>query len=647
MMMRSASLAFGLAVALGVSVAICVSGAASADFISPAYFAEDEKAGELPPIAERLPEHPAVAAMDEPGHPGGEITMLMASGKDTRILVAYSYARLVCYDRDYKIVPDILESYENEGDRVFTFHLRKGHKWSDGEPFTTDDFRYFWEDVANNPELSPAGPPKLLMVDGKPPVVEIIDEATIRYSWDKPNAEFLPALAGASPLFIFRPAHYLKKYHVKYQKPEKLADLVKESGQPTWAALHNRKDNQYKNDNPKLPTLDPWMLRIKPPAERFVFTRNPFYYRVDAKGQQLPYLDQVVFDIADSKLIPAKAGAGETSLQARNIRFDNYTFLKEGEKNGKFAVRLWSQGMGSNLVLLPNLTTNDEVWRGVIRDVRFRRALSLAVNRHEINQAIYYGLGQEGANTVLPRSPLFKAEYRDAWSKFDLAQANALLDDIGLTQRGDDGIRLLPDGRPMTIVVDTAGESTEETDVLELVRDSWRAIGVDLFVKPSQREVFRNRVFEGDSIMAVWSGIENAFPSADMSPQEFAPSTQQQYMWAKWGQYIETAGGDGQAVDMPEAKTLLDLLGKWRQADNTQERAEVWDEMLRIWADQVYTIGTVADIPQPVVVMKGLHNVPEKAMWSWEPGAQFGVYKPDTFWLDQPGELSPVEQPAQ
>ena len=301
--------------------------AAQADWISAPYFAKDEQDGKLPPIAERLPEHPAIAEMPEQGQQGGEIKTLLSAARDTRQISYYSYARLVCYDRNYKLQPDILESYEDKDDKVFTLHLRKGMKWSDGKPFTTEDFRYWWEDVANNKELSPAGPPKDLIVNGKPPTVEFLDETTVRFSWDEPNADFLPRLAGAAPLYIFRPAHYLKKFHQKYVEPDELAKMVKDAEQPSWAALHNRRDNMGRNDNPKLPTLDPWVLRTKPPAQRFVFTRNPYYYRVDKAGHQLPYLDQLIVDIADSKLIPTKTGAGESDLQARYLRFDNYTFL--------------------------------------------------------------------------------------------------------------------------------------------------------------------------------------------------------------------------------------------------------------------------------------------------------------------------------
>lgn len=621
------------------------SGRAFADYVGSPFFAEDEKSGELPPVADRLPKNPAIARMAEPGKLGGELRMLMGSPKDTRVLVAYSYARLVCYDAEYKLVADICESFEVQEGRIFTFKLRDGHKWSDGEPFTSEAFRYFWEDVANNEELMPTGIPQILMVDGKPPVVEFPDPLTIRYSWDKPNAEFLPAVAGASPLYIYRPGHYLKKYHQKYRDAAELKTEVEESGQPSWAALHNRKDNQYKNDNPKLPTLDPWKLTNKPPAERFIFKRNPYYYRVDEKGQQLPYFDQVVFDIADAKLIPAKVGAGDSDLQARNIRFDNYTFLKEAEEEKqKFWVRLWDDGRGSNFAIYPNLTTTDPTWRALFRDVRCRRALSLAIDRNEINQAIYFGLGVPGANTVLPQSPLYKPEYTTAWSELDVDKANALLDEIGLTQRSDDGIRLLPNGEKMVIIIDTAGESTEETDILQLVRDQWKKIGVDLFSKPSEREVFRNRVFAGESIMSVWFGTDNGVPNADMSPWEYCPSTQQQLQWAKWGQYIETGGDAGEPIDMPEAKRLFELLQAWRAATDTTVRAGIWDEALKIWSDQVYTIGTVANVPQPVVVSRHLHNVPEKAVWAFDPGAHFGIYKPDTFWTDEDRPLSAIAE---
>jgi peptide/nickel transport system substrate-binding protein len=554
--------------------------------------------GQLPTVEQRLPIDPAIATFEwpeqVPGRYGGELDMLSASSKDARFMTQFCYARLVTYNSKYELVPDILKSFDVEQGRVFTLHLRRGQKWSDGSPFTTEDFRYYWEDVANNAELSPAGPPVQLLVDGEPPKVDALDKWTIRYSWSKPNAEFLPAPAGAYPLYIYQPSAYLKKYHKKYAKPDKLAKEVKEGGARSWAGLQNRKNDQYKNNNPKLPTLDAWVLKTKPPADRFVFERNPYYYRVDPAGRQLPYIDRIVLQIADSKLIPAKTGAGESMLQAQYLKFDDYTFLKSAEKSGGYKVLLWKGGVGSRLALYPNLTVSDPVWRRLNRDVRFRRALSLAIDRHEINQVVYYGLAQEAANTVLPSSPLYKPDYQTAYAKYDTKTANDLLDAIGLTKRDSDGFRLLPDGRPLTVIVDVSGQVPEESDVLELIRDSWAKIGVRLFTKPSVKDVFRDRVFSGESIMSAWSGLENGLPTANDSPSELAPVSQMDLEWSRWGQFFETDGPSGERPDLAQAKQLLALLVQWRLADNGKDRAAIWARMLAIHADEVFTIGTVA-----------------------------------------------------
>src|SRR5262249_5555882 len=308
-------------------------------------------------------------------------------------------------------------------DRRFTFHLRPGHKWSDGKPFTSEDFRYWYEDVALNEKLSPTGLTQELLVDGEKPKVEFPDATTVRYTWSKPNALFLSKLAAPNPVYIYAPAHYLKQFHAKYADKAKLEELVKASGQRNWAALHTRKNTLYHNDNPDLPSLEPWVVTTAPPSERFIFKRNPFFYRIDAAGRQLPYVDRVAMAIADSKIIPVKTGAGESDLQPRYLRFDNYTFLKEAEERNDYQVRLWDTAPGAQLALYPTLNVNAPVWHTLMRDVRFRRALSLAINRHEINQVIYYGLAIEGQNTVLPKSPLYKPEYRSAWAKFDLKAA--------------------------------------------------------------------------------------------------------------------------------------------------------------------------------------------------------------------------------
>jgi peptide/nickel transport system substrate-binding protein len=612
-------------------------GATAQVLVETPMLAESVAKGTLPPVAERVPQSPLVEPMDGkstfPGRHGGTLNMLIGTSRDVRMLVVYGYARLVGYDRSLRIVPDILDSIEVTEGRIFTMKLRKGHKWSDGAPFTVEDFRYFWEDVANNKELSPAGPPIDLIVDGEAPKVEFLDKFTVRYSWSKPNPDFLARMAGASPLFIFRPAHYLKQFHKKYNPKIAKAEASGEVKRG-WAQIHNHEDNMYQFDNPNLPTLQPWVNTSKPTADRFVAVRNPYFHRVDQNGLQLPYVDRIVLSVAENKLIPAQTGAGESDLQARDLQFGDYTFLRKGEKRNDYRTLLWRTARGSQVALYPNLTVADPVWRKVLRDVRFRRALSLAIDRSAVNRVLYFGLATEGNNTVLPESALYRKTCQTLWAQYDPKAAGRLLEEMGL-KPGADGIRRLPDGRPMEIVAETAGESTEQTDVLELIRDNWRAVGLKLFAKPSQRDALRDRVFSGEAMMSVWSGLENGIPTPDMSPEELAPVSQQQLQWPRFGQYYETRGKAGEAPDIPEATELLKLYLAWRDSTDSAERARIWHRMLEIHADRQFIIGVLNGVPQPVVARNTLRNVPEKGLYNWEPGAFFGIYRPDTFWIDE------------
>ncbi|MBT4353049.1 MAG: ABC transporter substrate-binding protein [Rhodospirillaceae bacterium] len=596
------------------------------------------KNGELPPVESRLPKTPRIIDYSSRnlsiGKYGGTIKMLMARAKDARQMTVYGYARLLIFKpKTFEFQPDILESFDVIDGKKFIFNLRPGHKWSDGHRFSTEDFRYWWEDVANNTELSPVGPPKVMKVEGQLPQFRVLNELTIEYEWEKPNPDFLVALAGASPLYIYRPAHYMRQFHRNFVTESELQIRVSAAKQRNWAALHNKMDNLYRNDNINLPVLQPWVCVSKTSSNRLRFKRNPYFHRIDPSGQQLPYVDEFVFGIASNKLISAKSGTGEVDLQARYLRFDDYTFLKKGEDRSPYSTRLWPTAKGSHLALFPNLNHKKAELRSIIRDVRFRRALSMAVNRYEINQVIYYGLAIEGNNTVLPESPLYKPYYRSKWAKLDLTAANQLLDDMGLTQRDNRGIRLMPDGNPLNLIVETAGESTEQTDILELIHDSWLKIGVKIYSKPSQRNVFRNRIFSGETSMSIWSGIENGLATANSSPAEFAPTTQQLLQWPKWGQNFETEGKAGQPVDDPEAQELLELYKQWRVEPLFKKKEKIWAKILAINTEQVYSIGLIARVLQPVVVSNKLKNVPLKAIYNWNPGAHFGIYSPDTFWF--------------
>lgn len=625
-------------IALAALLASLAAGLAPAHaFIETSTLAARVEKGELPSVERRLPDEPLVVDMKaigrQPGRHGGVMRMLMGKQKDIRMMTVYGYARFVGYDQNLRLKPDILKSYEVTDGRIFTFHLRKGHKWSDGHPFTSEDIRYAWQDVITDKDVSRGYVPGALLVNGKPPAFEVIDELTVRFTWQEPNPNFLPALAAPRPLFLAKPAHYLKQFHKKYQTPEKLKKLIAKYRVRNWRGLQIKLGRQYRPENPDLPTLDPWRNTTKPPAENFVFERNPYFHRVDENGRQLPYIDKVTMRMGSTSLIPTKTGAGESDLQARYIRFDNYTFLKEAESRSGYRVLLWRAGVGSAMALLPNLNVKDEMWRKLNNDVRFRRALSLAINRREINQVVFYGLAHESADSVLRQSPLYSDEYAKAWASHDPKTANLLLDAVGLTRRDSEGYRLLPNGERAQIIVETAGESTEQTDILELIGDHWREVGIKIFTRATQRDVLRRRVFSGQTVMSVWSGMDNAIPTPQTNPAEVAPSSSAQLQWPQWGQYYESNARKGEKPT-GAALELARLRAAWGRSTTDAERVAIWKKMLKIYSDQVFSIGTVNGAIQPVVVARRLRNVPAEGIYSYSPGAFFGIYHMDAFWYE-------------
>ena len=601
-------------------------------------FADQVKSGALPPVDKRIPQQPWVvkefAGGDGPGQQGGQINTLIASARDTRLMTVYSYTRLIVYDDKFKLKPDILESYEEKDGREFTFKLRAGHKWSDGQPFTTEDFRFFWEDVASNKDLSSGGPNVELLVDGQPPKVEIIDPLTIRYTWEKPNPYFIESQARAAPLFLFRPAHYLKKFHVKYT-PE--AEILKSAkgAQQSWVSIYRRLDVMYPNDNIDMPTLNPWVGITPSPAQRFVYVRNPYYHRIDEKGQQLPYVDRMIFTVAATNLVPAKAGLGEADLQPRYLNMRDYTFLQKSAQTSGMNVRLWEAGSGSQLALYPNLTVNDPEWRKLMRDVRFRRALSLGIDREELNQVVYIGLAKPSNNTIMPRSELFKPEYATKWADYDPKLANKLLDEIGLTKKDSQGFRLLPNGRPATIVVEHASEETEDNDTLALIADNWKKIGIKMLSKPQTRDNLRLRTSSGEALMTAFAGVVTAAPTPNTSPKEFAPTMLGGLQWSRWGMFVESKGKQGEKCDLASACKLLDYVKEWETGATVEDRRKAWDKILTSNADEVFSIGTVNGVRQPIVVGPKIRNVPKEAYYAWDPGGYIGLYQPDTFWVAQ------------
>lgn len=595
----------------------------------------DRTHSDLPPLAERLPAEPLVVDLKARGRTegvhGGDLETLIGRSKDVRLINVWGYSRIVGYDDDFNLEPDIARDVDVEDGRVFTIHLRKGHKWSDGAPFTAEDFRYYFEDVATNIALSPT-PPPFLVVDGELPTFEVIDDVTVRYTWQKPNPRFLPTLAQARPPFIYRPAHYLKQFNPKYGDKDAIAKQVEDARVRSWAPLHNLKDEMYDATNPDLPSLQPWVPSSGGSDRRVTMVRNPFFHRVTSEGHQLPFIDRVVMSVVDGSLIATKVQAGEADLQARSLSFSDLPVLKRGEASKNYTVRLWPEAKAAAMAIYPNLTVADPALRTLFRDRRFREALSLGMDRQLLNKVLFFGLGEPSANLVLPEAALADvAEGMDF--EYDPDGANALLDKIGLTERDKEGVRLLPDGRPLELIVETAGEDAAQIDMLELVKDNWKDLGISIYPRPSQRDVLRNRAFSGELAMSVWSGFDNGLPSADMPPNERVPMGTDFLAGPAWGAYSMSGGTSGEKPDYAPAAELMDAFSQWETATSEGDREAAWETILRIHRDEVLTLGTVQGVIQPVVVSNKLLNVPLEAIYGWDPGAQFGIHHMDEFYF--------------
>ena len=603
--------------------------------------------GRLPSLAERLP---AVPRSDLParedwveGRYGGSLRILDRGGRDPRALVVMGYARLVAWQRDAegatggaaRLVPDILERVEVEEGRIFTLRLRPGHRWSDGAPFTSEDFRFWWEDIANHPDLSPAGPPAVLVAGDELPIFEVLDETAVRFTWPVPNNRFLPALAATNPTFIYAPAHYLRTLHAGYGEPAALQAAAEAEELRGWVERFRRLDQPFRYGNPERPSLQPWINTTRPPAQRFVGLRNPYFHRVDGAGRQLPYIDEVVVEKTRAGLIPARAAAGEADLQAIGLGFEDAALLKRAEQDGRIRLRLWPIGRGAQLALYPNLNVADPDWRALLREPDFRRALSLGFDREEIARVLYQGFAIGGGNSVLPASPLYRPELREAWARYDPELASDLLDGLGLDE-GYDGVRRLASGKRLGLVVETGDSDPAEVDVLELIAEYWRDIGLELRIRPRGRQALRDRIASGQTVMSLFYGLANGLATPDSPPSELAPTSDRQNNWPLWGLYGQTGGRAGEAPEQPEVQRLTTLDLAWSRAASAEARRLAWEEMLEIHADQVFTIGIVGRVLQPVVSSPELRNLPEEAPYLYDPGAYFGITRPDTYWLDRP-----------
>jgi len=589
-------------------------------------------AGILPPVEERLPEEPLVVEpIEEIGQYGG--TLQEASlGPGTMWDPEHGMIEQYMFQVDNtctKVLPDVAKAYElSEDKKTLTIYLRKGMKWSDGAPFTADDIMFWWEDEANNKELSPAGPPTWWRIGGEFPKFEKVDDYTIRLRFPKPYPCVLGMISNWQTVqnLFYDPKHYLKKWHIKYNP--NADELAKKEGYDHWwqAYPHHRNCGWSAWDHVGVPVVSPWMLEKITPTAR-IWVRNPYFYAVDTAGNQLPYIDKVVVTTCgDQEMVNMKTIAGELSFSGMMLSMDNYPLYQENAEKGDYRVLLWKLAEAEMLQFSFNLNHPDPVLRKIFQDIRFRRAMSLAINRDEINEVAYYGMAVPCQSTVSPDCSFYKKEWAEAYAQYDPEQANKLLDEMGLRWDEQHQYRLRPDGKTLSVTIEMVeGLFPGMTKVCELIKEYWGKVGVKVNLKTVERAFHGQRIEAGVLDVGMWHSDRMEELRCYM-PRATKFNPRSEMSWAvQWGLWRDTGGKSGE--EPPEEwKRQWERMDRWYTAATREEYIRLAQEIFDFFAEQLVCIGTVGYGPAPIVVKNNLRNVVEKALYGDGPNWDKSVF---------------------
>jgi peptide/nickel transport system substrate-binding protein len=605
--------------------------------------AELVKQGKLPPVEQRLPKNPIVVKpVEKVGKYGGTWRRAWLGPGDRWGIakICYDANNLFRWSRDVKPTPWLVDKYTVSPDgRVYTFHIREGVKWSDGVEFTTDDVMFWYEDVILNEELTPTYPAALLS-GGEKAKFEKIDKYTFRITFKDPNPLFIynfPAQGwfidhSKGSLGYYAPKHYLKQFHPKYTPKEELEALAKKQGFSKWYELF-----QFKIDyiqNPDLPTMSPWKVVSKSPNDPvYIMERNPYYPVVDTEGNQLPYIDRVVhYLVSDAEMINMKAIAGEIDMQIRHIRLPNYSLFMQNKDKGGYRILRWASGVGADPAIYLNQNVKDPVKRKLFQDVRFRQALSLAINRDEINKMLYFGLGTPMQAAIPKGSAYYDPAWEKAYAEYNPERAKRLLDAMGL-KKDPSGFRLGPDGKPIELIISfTTYPGNANIQVMELIKSYWEAIGIKTIIKTIDRSLYVTNCNSGDIEIGVWT--MDRCSNFILSPGRIL-GTITDGPWAPlYSQWYSTKGASGEEPS-GDIRKIYDLWDQVVKTVDAKERDKLIREIVSLHRKNIWIIGTVGAPPQLVIVKNNFKNVPEYAIWD-DPLRSPLIAYPEQFYIEQP-----------
>ncbi|MEZ4661103.1 MAG: ABC transporter substrate-binding protein [Caldilineaceae bacterium] len=567
-------------------------------------------AGSLPPVDERLPSNPMVMPVAEmTGSYGGTFRRGFKGVSDRWGPTKLQDRGFAWYDQDLNMQARIAESWEiNEDASAWTFHMREGMKWSDGSPFTTESIQWWYDNELKNETITPA--PSSSWTTGADATLmelEVADDYTFTLKFADPNPLFIFKL-GRLTNALYAPGHYMAQFHLDLTSDQAaLEAATKEAGFESWDQYYA--DRNYWYLNPEKPSVGPWLSKNELSNELFLMERNPYFFAVDADGNQLPYVDNVEHRLFETNdVFNLWIINGEIDFQNRHVGLDSFTLFKENEENGDYQVMIGSSA--GHVAIQLNLTTKNEPLREFFNNRDVRIALSLAVDRVALNELIFDGLLTPRQYSPLSKSPQFYEKLSNAYIEYDVDQANALLDGAGY-ERGSDGTRVYPGtSDPISFVIEGTDQpgSQGEQAILQVIK-YYEDVGVKASYKGFERSLYEEHWGANEIEAAWWGGDRTVLPI--VAPWIFL-GTMIDRPWADaWGKWRNSGDSDPNAEEPPADHWIRNIWAIWDKIEvepDSAKRNELFFQILDIWAEELPMVGYLGESPALIIVKNGIHN---------------------------------------
>ena len=606
-------------------------------------------AGELPPVEERLPENPLVLQpTDGIGKYGGTWYRGFTGPADGQNMERPLKDHLLFYDVSGQYPqPNIAESWtQNEDFTEFTFTLRKGHKWSDGQPFTTADIMFWVDHMLHNEELNPAKP-AWTQKGGETLKFEAIDEQTFKVTSPEPYGPFVALVAsvivagqhtrGDGADGLYAPRHYLEQFHPDFVGLEEANRKAEEAGFENWFTYFN--DRNHANANPDAPMLTAWRVTGSINTNEWSFERNPYYYAVDTEGNQLPYIDSVVLTLAQNlEVLNLSALAGNYTVMGRHINIAKLPLFLENAESVGYRIQFWRQPQSgiANLYINETWDGNAEI-QSFLQNVELRKALSMAIERDQINEVFFLGIGATHGLCQGWDDPDNPGKYiGEDYVQFNPDAANAILDEIGLSAKDGDGFRLMPSGERLTIQMPAVVAAFEDyPGINEMVARQWAVnIGVHAEVQPLERSLEADRRALNELMFFNWESSPRA--SVLITPQHLLPVSGGGNTGRLYGDWHNSGGETG--IDPTGINDLLKeqmVLYDESQSTASPERfLEIAQQVVELNCLNVNPITTVMNKPTYVAIIKNnVRNIPNALPFSYHSQTSGNGF-PEQWWID-------------